>query len=76
MTYVYLITHDYDYEGHSVMSIETSAKKAINIAEKNLGGDFTTVLQYQIGSGESKSKMIAEWKRTSYGAKSKYKRVK
>ena len=43
--YVYFVTHDYDYEGNYVVSVETSAKKAITIAEKNQGGDYTTVLQ-------------------------------
>lgn len=74
MKYVYLVTHDYVYEGHSVVSIETSAKKAIEVAEKDQGGDFIAVMQYQIGHGEAESKMIAEWKRTS-GARPKYKRV-
>ncbi len=75
MKYVYLVTHNYDYEGYSVVSIETSAKKAIEVAEKGQGGNFTAVLQYQIGRGEAESKMIAEWKCTSYGGRPKYKRM-
>ncbi len=73
MRYVYLITHDYDYEGQSVVSVETSAKKAISIAANDTGGDWTTVTQYQIGGGEYESKMIAQWKR-DFG-KRKYKRL-
>ena len=77
MRYVYLVTHDYTYEGHSVVSIETSAKKAIKVAEKEQGGDFTIVMQYQIGQGDEESKVIAEWKRVSgtMKARPKYKRV-
>jgi len=74
MKYVYLVTHDYDYEGHSVVSVETSAKKAIGIAEGSLGGDYTTVYQYQIGHGEYESKMIAQWKHVR-ATRNKYKRM-
>ena len=77
MKYVYLVTNNYDYEGYSVVTVETSAKKAINVAEKNLGGDFTNVMQYQIGQGDQESKMIAEWQQiTSYNSKRNFKRVK
>ncbi len=69
--YVYFVTHDYDYDGYDVISVETSAKKAITIAEKNQGGDYTTVLQYVVGSGSVDSKMIAQWKRIIGGKKFK-----
>ena len=72
MRYVYLVTHDYDYEGHSVVSVETSAKKAIQIAENHLGGDWTTVSQYLIGHGEYESKMVAKWK---HQRSNKFKRI-
>lgn len=75
MKYVYLVTHDYDYEGHSVVSVETSAKKAISIAEDDLRGDYTTVTQYVIGQGEYESKMIAQWKHERSGKNRKYKRL-
>lgn len=71
--YVYFVTHDYDYEGHYVVSVETSAKKAITIAEQDQGGDYTTILQYVIGGGSADSKMIAQWKRV--GGRKKYKRM-
>ena len=61
--YVYFITHDYDYEGHNIVSVESSAVKAVKLAEKNKGGDYTTVMRYTIGSGSIGSKMIAQWKR-------------
>lgn len=72
-----MVTHDFDYEGHTVVSVESSAKKAIEIAEKELYGDYTTVTQYVIGGGEYESKMIAQWKQDrSYGKHRKYKRMK
>lgn len=76
MKYVYLVTHDYDYEGHSVVTIETSAKKAIAAAEKELNGDYTTVTKYVIGGGEYESTMIAQWKHDWSSGNRKYKRMK
>ena len=68
------MTHDYDYEGHNVISVETSAKKAIVIAEQNQRGDYVTVTQYVIGGGSVDSKIIAQWKQC-YGSRKKYKRL-
>lgn len=66
MKYAYIVTHDYDYEGYSIVTVETSAKKAIAVAENDLSGDYTTVTRYVIGSLDwNNSTMIAQWKRAT-----------
>lgn len=71
--YVYIVSNDYDYEGVYVVSVETSAKKAIVVAEENQAADYTTVMRYTIGSGSTESKIIAQWK-CQHGSR-KFKRL-
>ena len=78
MRYIYLVTHDADYEGYDVVAVRTSKRMAIECAENNLGGDVTRVVKYPDywrGKTTPMSFTIAKWRRKGYGAMREFKRT-
>ena len=78
MRYIYVVTHDADYEGYDIVAVKTNRRDAFEYAESNLGGDTTYVLRYPDsweGSAYHSAKfIIAKWRRKGFGAQPKFER--
>ena len=76
MRYVYIITHEIDYEGNMFVDITSNKKQAIRIAELHPGGDDTLVTKYTVLSANSdeihrEPEVVAHWS----NRRSKFKRI-
>lgn len=66
MSFVYITSYGYGYEGHEVVAIHTNRNKAMKWTEQNLQGDYVTLEKYptnwiQRGRGLDGCEILAYW---------------
>lgn len=77
MNNIYLIIHEYGYDGFAVVGIKGTFEEAVEFAQHNLDGEYTRIDEYPIGwtyQDDTAIETVATWKR--HVSRNEYKRTK